>query len=1383
MSFISTKFKAPFILASLIFLFPLVFSACSNDIGFGKSIDFEPPVLTLDSIPNPWYVSGEAVLSGTVTDNVAVDRVICRDAVNNDTIYGKAVITGTKWTITLQFTEADNTKKISTQIVAWDKAGNSGEQSIQYATFIVDTRPPMFQEPYIQRSLSRSAPLQSLEALRNLENSDPDGSNIQNVELYQNGTFWIEAEVIENETYAQTVELHLYDYRYDSEGNEVYSANFDNTNPFSPEWTIKESVLAAAGDAKGWGYSDTLNNGGRIYLRLTLVAKDLADNEGVFDDKTEDFGYLCLYRDADIPKISLAGGIGQFIPPGTGIPVDIFDDDTLSAAYIDLLTKQQFEALGADDAARMAALEAKFIKGDTVANWKAAVPGYTASDGIEFTNRITSANLESTTVTVNTGQNTSDCGEFVLVAFVKDQKGLPHIASDPSTMPDPAWNQAFYSFSVIDDKAALIVLDTVNTTASDYDPAAHQDGDDSLGAYASTGDSPEESTFPRLINGQYFYINGYTLNADSASNSGVVKFRIAWIPYYWFDNIAAVPGLTDKTPDGLLQLVQNALKADTGYPDGVQHWELPVSPDPPATDSYFVKGSPLTISNTTYTKQVFKKKFFILKDSADDLKPAEYDNFTRIKGDDSTFENSDKYFVLYALNSNGNDTFRTIRLLGNTNPPLLSVYDLTNVQDVPLNNMTGNESPLANYTAIRNWVSGKTDGFKNMDNLAPYLADPFTVYPVGSVYKAYAMADAKDGVAIQSLDMFDASDGTDRPDGWVNLVNEDIAFVKPISTVSLNVFKFNTENKLDISNYVQRTISITNSARLTAIITPLSSGTYGAYDGAARRSILLRAQFSSAVMVRPPQAGSNVPVLNIRYETNPNQWVYTSVSWDPAGVYNNPYVYLNFPWQVPFDANGRLETVDQSNSYNSDYDKNLHPGYNPATDLGNVNNETHSIAPGQSAYQSMFDRPINLNNTQIVDSDREANVFLPGAGETGYPLTWNDNTGNLQGGTTGDARDGKNITLDGIIPVINDFIVGDNDPYTGSATWTNKEKRDAWYFYNTDDIITFRISANKPIRANGNPTIQFQIRYPTAANPLDGGALRPGTFTAQYQRPDDSMGSFGGLLFTINASEIQVGGGGNPNCGVIEALSLLTDANNNIVDGVGNLLDPDSVGAQFTALNAALVVDNTVPSIPAPLLGGGPKSEAAAVPRDAYNYNPTLSMNNVDTNVDEPWGAYTEYSLDGGLNWAAYPDVRSDWTSNASGNLTVNTGQWTLVARQVDTAGNESDLSPAYAFDIENEFPQLLSIYTKQPKGYYTGGDSLDFVLDFDRPVITTNTSAYIIVSDWNTNTTDTSGNKAIVVNVTAQPKLAAPQVNNKTSLTFTWPIAAATKIMDTGIT
>jgi hypothetical protein len=322
--------------------FAIIAGSCGQTVGFGTEIDFEPPVLTLDPGPNPRYVRNGTILSGTATDNVKVDRVEITyvDSVTGESGSLRATISGTTWTAVLEFDESSNGRKLITTITAYDKAGNSGETAIKTINLYVDLHEPDFSRVEIGRSRTRIAELESLVDLRALETSDPKADIEANVNRYQNGYFWIRAQVSENETSVDDVFLNVYDAYDDVEGNEIIArrAIDPGSTVFSPRWTISESDLL---DAPGRGYRSRADGGERLYFRVSLAAVDKSENTGYSEVHIADYDYFCYLVEADNSRSALGSGITQYVSKGTIIPISIYDDDTIVKAWVALVSAGQ----------------------------------------------------------------------------------------------------------------------------------------------------------------------------------------------------------------------------------------------------------------------------------------------------------------------------------------------------------------------------------------------------------------------------------------------------------------------------------------------------------------------------------------------------------------------------------------------------------------------------------------------------------------------------------------------------------------------------------------------------------------------------------------------------------------------------------------------------------------------------------------------------------------------------------------------------------------------------------------------------------------------------------------------------------------------------------
>ena len=1527
------KFGFPAVVLFAFFFVSAVLTTCSNDIiGFGDAIQFTAPDLTMDkSISNPFYVRGSAAGSTAVAfgtcgnNNVPVGRVICVDADNPSKIYGNAVVNGKSWRMTFNFKEADNGQKFAVKFVAEGKTGLSSEQGTAYRSLIVDLRAPLFKDPYISRSPARATMnLKPLAELKLLETRDDIyGNSPDFVDSYQNGTFWIDVEVEENETFLiddiskNSIVMYLYDENHENSerGDKpvYFNVKDSDSSPYAPRWTVKESdIVKGALVNLGLDYETDLNNGKRIYLRVRFAAEDRSGNRN--KDLVDDFGYLCLYRDADIPKARPAGGIAdgaRITGEQTTIPVDVYDDDEVEIAWIGLMKLADFNAIsGATEEDKLIKIKEDLCAGTVVNDWdnkpfKNYVLDYPAGT---WPTRLP----ESFTVTLELSSDPANYTEYRLIAIVKDRKSMPHYSKahsdydyDPSTPFGPAlmappqdkymwpadtensgwqpvWGLYATSITLADENAPLVVIDTVNTTLpllgtpevspqNAYDPESHLGKD--IVAGASTGDSPEENTFPRLFNGRYFTINGYTLDMisnqsilnDPAERGKVKVFRMAYIPNGGHNTTTYPRGQDDpKLLSDVLEALAKPTQVQTNYPPGVQFWELPIitpaayASASPKPTSYIMEGTQQDIGGVKYTKQSFYKQFDILG-GPDDRKASEYDNFTRVKGNTGTFENAPKLFVLYAEDMDGNPAQRTIRLLGNLAPPSLKIYDFTtdvrllsNATDSLLNTNANaiipdaptSSSGISQQTPFHVDDAGQQseyykrfyngilkDGYKLPIVTGPppvYPSDgyndshesvPFRALTPGTTYKIWAEAAGDGGVAITELRMYDISTGTpnynDPTDplmrGYRHIVDaagncaisspcihthgspavpysNDLSFVMRFPDRDVRTFMFIAKNSLGIETRLQRTIAITSTALLVDIISPLSSGIYGftpkipktgyvgQWDPAdpltyptdvasatsetvkfsfdQDRIITLQAHFSSAVRVRRGPNESDVPLLNIRYQNGSGIWVYVAVPFSgtfippAAGAtdwYSDPNIYLEFKWAVPPDAKGRVETLDFTHR--------------------------SSAFPANTLVKG--DRPINLNNAQILDNSNLDQVFLPRGdiAEDGYNLpSWNDSSNSLQGmtllgGQLDPTYPGKQIQLDGSVPRATLFQAAGKEPWKPYSSST--PTLPAEFYFKAGETITLELQANKALVLEGDPKIEFEIWYPFVPGSQAETAYKTkySSFTTST-RQGTTWTSTGvrqagqnGFVFMIEIPE--AGNALLPNYpnGTIKITGITSTPTNRIADRVGNALvinnlvepvgsNPPLIGAPYGGVVPVLVIDRKVPpQVPpriadpanpgtsfAPLLTGTP-------PVARLNYNPLLIMTGTgsglapefpatDANA-EPWGSDAQYSLDG-ISWVDNDKIKDKWTRFFTDGKTpqILSGQFELSTRQLDRAGNISDASATYSLDINSKFPELISIGAIDPAKVYLKGEDIHFSLDFESPVYTTNTNAYIVVAD-----------------------------------------------------
>jgi hypothetical protein len=1341
------------------------FNTCDLPMGLGDPIDWEPPVLTLDpGYPNPLYVRLGTKLAGTVTDNIGVDRVILRNANTGVEMFEAKLLSNNRWEISLDFEPEQNGEKIAVEIVAFDRVGNSGDSSITAITLIIDIRPPIIKDMKISRTAVRDAYLETYHDLFDLERTDPYGpfgTLSANVNKYQNGLFYIKGEVSEDETRIEVLGLSIYDANRDPNtplllkpGESRFSLpKPEGSSDYAPIWLVNEEDILNAGDKLWPDYkTNYYENGSRYYYRVAIYAIDRSGNEGE-SLIIEDEGFFCMWEKGDEPKGIIDRLIGSVVTKGATIPVEFFDDDTLDRAYVGLLTEDQWEGIkeiapgtiipqDKDNDGKLEWLRERLLAGGTVYDWK-----YDKKNGTqqEIVDQIAGKTFDERIIYIQTGNDESDTGIYILFTLTADKKLDPHppYTGAVETLK-PRWKGRFWLVDVIDENAPLIVFDTVNTTDSDYKPAEHSGSEiNEPNLNARTGNSPEENTFPKLSEGtdgsggRYFEINGYTLRAyreDQAVHNSVVKFRMAWIPF----------GIGGGHPDDYITAVQNALRGtnELSYPNtfnnlpGIQHWEF--VPEPGAGQGTFIEGTDEEIGDSKFKKQVFRKRFDVLG-GADDLKNV-YNNFTY----NGSRENETKLFVFYAEDNMGHEVFRQLRLLGNKTPPDLAVYDLTARDGITLPpglpnlnngdeeagkvyfNTSGNIDEEGREEYRTDLKAYQEEGYNAMKpvalsggNLLLTDADktePYQAYPRDTDIKYWVMAEKSGDLAVANSMMQDITFSSDsREVGHYNADDRSLSYVEKLPEVTQRVFLFTATDTLGNVVRIQRTVAVTNAAVLNNITTSTQSGDYGIGE-----IITLQANFSNLVKwTRPGGDGAdndtNRPKLNVRYQEGGvgGDTVVRSIPTKTPS--DTPALFLEFDFVIQQNDTGILETMYYGMSL-------------PAGDDNNKNNRPITIPEG----------------TRILDYSRDDDAFTP-RNSPGFDWTASGQgpRNSLQGSLD---KPNKTIILDGIRPVITGFTL---NPPTEKTLYA-----DAWpgYYYKANETIQFTLTADKPIFTSGDPVVDLQIDS--------------NWYGAAWQRASGTNG----MVFSVLVNSA------NTPDGTITGIRLRDVSK--VVDGVGNAFNAGtSTYTLFNRLNpnVTIRIDKTPPTAPGTSLNG---EGVGSTTTRYYNQNPTLAISGNTGEGAVP--VTTQYSLNNGVTWKEFaPDFESEptWTSGSPGaNLRILNGEWTLVTRYIDRAGNEGVATNIPATNgittqplhVNTAFPKLLGVSSVKPNGTYNRGNSLSFTLDFaDTVTINNNTNISLTLADMTTTTNNTDG-----TNPSYQIILSGVNVTlatNGRTLTFTW--------------
>jgi len=1338
----SDKSKYSFI---FIVLFVLIsggtFNSCDIPLGMGEPVDFEPPVLTLDPVPTPLYVRDGAKLTGTVTDNVAVDRVIIRNAVTKKTIItdampdGRATINGDRWEIVFGFDESMNGEKISLEIVAFDRVGNSGDTSIKNITIIIDKGHPITEDMVIQRSDTRTAFFETYQDLKVLSDNPRGYNQIANVNRYQNGLFTVWGIVTENETRIDIQTLNIYDADLDiNEALIKLQRNLDSSYAV-PRWLVSEADILAAGEIKKPGYTEDYKNGTNYIYRVAIEAYDKSMNESI-SIMMEEEGFFLMSYEADVPKGNLDPIVGDIITRGGTIPIEFFDDDSLLWAYTGLLTIEQWNGEthiasgvkinGENDEQKLHFLETRLTQGGVVYNWRYCEDRNKSEpekSSEPVTELINGRNISERIVYLQTGNTEMDYGEFVVFSIVADKKLAPHTGVGNSDTYKTRTKGRSYRVDVVDENAPLIVLDV-------------EDG------------CPEENTFPTLTNGEFFTIKGYTLRENGNQLNGVVRLRMAWIP-------AGKEGGSDH----YISQVQAALRE--GYPDsfttnsnldGIQFWDFNFSNiDSHPLNITYNSNVNEEIGTNKYRRQPFERTFSVLGGDGNLVNTknpptkTEWQDFHY----NGKLENENKLFIIFAECNMGHQVYRQMRLLGNKKPPVLSVYDISGrIADSEINALPNPKIPNLQDPAYGGIVTADYDtalkAFNRRDDVYDILRNtsfnpegkfsldindetiPFQMYTWGSILKYWVRADSNGDLGVKEIRMFDITlDGLPKEIGSnYKPTDNSLSFIEFYPDEAQRVFLIEAEDSLGNIAKMQRTIAVTNAARLEKITTDALSGSYGIGS-----TIVLQADFSGLIRVSGP-----TPRLNIRYQTAGGNYVRTDLPAyiDTAGdAASKDTLFLKFNFVVPDNATGRLETMY---------------GYDgTGTNMGGTVDQA---------------RPIFLpSNTRIIDVNRGQDAFVPGYinNNAGMP-NWTTAKGSLQ--------ESKNIALDGVRPTITGVRI------SGKTAFATSPSTD--YYFKDGETIELTIVSDKDIMNSAVPHLTY-----TVSNIANDQAFTPDGNSFIYSRQGNNTKE---LVFNLPVSLIS-------DDGRIRTITINTGAGvGKITDRVGNeLLHTANLLNQVT--NTNINIKKSIPAMPVVTLANTspPLNLSLNSAASAYNHGFSMTIDSSTASAGlNAWEPTIQYSINGGLNWLAH----TAGTPIPATNF-VN-GTYNLRARYTDRAGNEGyqrhrctaadnanpnsstcqtsrNYSCAGTIHIQADFPKLIAVTAEQPTGWFTanaGQNELTFNLAFDEQV-RVETANQVTMTLRNRNTSNNGD--AVTAPAVIQLQAAAGQNSLRSSIQFNW--------------
>ncbi len=547
------QWRSSLALSAICLILAVVFGSCEQSVGFGNTIDFEAPTLTVTSIILPdgtkriiegdssiligqgIKVGPECILTGEAWDNVLVTGIQVEETGPNAEIINGRTRVWNNAEISPKGPDGKQTWRIALDgiqkgernitISAFDKHQIQGLSMTRNLTLLVDTDPPFVESVRIERSPGAYVDLLSKSRLETL-----DPNKLEYVDYFQNT---IRASIV-HDFELSGVSLNF----LNEQGEAVFSEGLerDSGGLTTPMWLITEEMLTGANP----DYSS-----GRHYLQAVITAKAEAGHSGQNDVYDEDgdglvsneLYSLCWYPEADNARIQMDEETEKILKEkgaisterNSNIPITIFDDDTLHAVYTAIVSKADWDL---------------FMQGETDDQKLQSLYDATEREKFPQISPVNVGSVRNTTIPVTSA---SERGEYRLVVLVQD------------THASGRWTHRLFTVQVMEDGIPVISVT-----------------------------SPAENTSPVLTDGT-FTLEGSVLNLDE-----VEFLRIAWVP----DGLGL--SANEQMEKGQAVLIDNAPA------DGIQIWD--------EDDIVLTRIEDRTIGTKTFKQQTFKKTFNIFTD-------------------------------------------------------------------------------------------------------------------------------------------------------------------------------------------------------------------------------------------------------------------------------------------------------------------------------------------------------------------------------------------------------------------------------------------------------------------------------------------------------------------------------------------------------------------------------------------------------------------------------------------------------------------------------------------------------------------------------------------------------------------------------------------------
>lgn len=347
----------------------------------------------------------------------------------------------------------------------------------------------------------------------------------------------------------------------------------------------------------------------------------------------------------------------------------------------------------------------------------------------------------------------------------------------------------------------------------------------------------------------------------------------------------------------------------------------------------------------------------------------------------------------------------------------------------------------------------------------------------------------------------------------------------------------------------------------------------------------------------------------------------------------------------------------------------------------------YSTGSGTTTLQFTYKVPAGADSTGISIATLADNKIIDLNGCKIVPVAAGDGDAYIT--TPSKVLDGKSFALDGVAPKITTLNL--------SSDITDKNTDENFYL-KADNKLTVTITLSEKVFISGSPSLQMKVKG--SANPL--------VFDFKDINEAGTELTFEHIVKAVTANgTVQIT---KATCFDSANLKLISDVNGNglVLSTSANDADKDTEFIIDTVKPNKLTVSITASKNP---------TKVNSI--DTYIVSPSLSI------TGEEEGNKVEYSLDNGVSWNVYSEA-----------VSIENGSYKITARQIDKAGNVSELTDPKSIVVDSAFPSIVDFTVSSPDGNYKVGSKVQFALSFsDKVIVASGNTSTVTFESENTPT------------------------------------------------